>query len=135
MPRYFDKLAEQQGFDLTEIKKARDLKIKTYGNTFPTLQEKREYKNTMLEQGYNADHLFMPSHKKQLSHFLAFDRDGVADLDHYKKELQNYLTWQNNTFFDTFPIEKKKTSPIVLKYKPMTMYDYGLKLYNYKRSV
>ncbi len=126
IPRYFDKLAEYSGFDLTTIKEKRDLKVKSYANTFPTLNEKREYNITMEKQGYDSKHLFIPSHKKLLSHFLAFDNDGVADIPYYKNELKNYLLWHHNSFFDTFPFEKTKN---ILKYKQLTIYDYNLKLY------
>jgi hypothetical protein len=83
VPRYFDKLAEQVDFNLEPIKKQRDEKVKQYNNIFPTPQERNNYKNYLLDNGYSSRHLFLGSHKKWL---LKIEQGYTQD------EIQNHFT-------------------------------------------
>lgn len=126
IPRYFDKLAEEMGYDLTKIKEKRDAKVKSYNNTFPTLQEKEYYADFVKKQGYSTNHLFTPSPKNHIRDFLDFDSDGVADFETYEYNLNEYFKWKNNTFFETWPYVPPPIIPIPPKkinYEQMEIFD------------
>lgn len=100
IPRYYDKIAEQQGIDLTEIKSKRDKKVKAYANTFPTYSEKLDYKNYVESQGYNLNHLFLPSSKTIKKRFLEIDKHGEIDYTGFKLQMKQHLNINKKLFLE-----------------------------------
>ncbi len=130
VPRYFDKLAERQGFDLDPIKIERDLKVKAYGNTFPSLREKWEYKNWVERQGYNLNHLFTPSAKIQLRDFTTFDFDGVLMRKAFEKDLASYYKFHIDNFLNIYVEENP-----FMRTRQMSLYDLDKKLLRYVKLI
>lgn len=114
------------GYDLELIKAERDAKVKSYGNTFPTLKEKQKYKTWVESQGYDIKHLFTPSAKVIRSNFVPIDRDGVVNRKGYEMYMSDYYDFHFKHFLE-IP-DAPYVRPWDYKLKQMSFMDFDTEL-------